>query len=103
MFVSNPTREKPCPRPISETCQPCPGKLFPSGNLVDTIKMDDGTSVDVTTTDMTNPCVFFKPADFGLGLTGLELSNPDGTLTGSPGVQDRLGVESELPARVAET
>jgi 2-methylaconitate cis-trans-isomerase PrpF len=66
------------------------GKLFPSGNLVDTIKMDDGTTIDVTITDMTNPCVFFKAADFGLSLTGLELSNPDGTLIGPPGVQDRL-------------
>jgi 2-methylaconitate cis-trans-isomerase PrpF len=52
--------------------------------------MDDGTTIDVTITDMTNPCVFFKAADFGLGLTELELSNPDGTLTGPPGVQDRL-------------
>ena len=66
------------------------GKLFPSGNLVDTIKMDDGTTIDVTITDMVNPCVFFKPADFGIGLTGLELPNPDGSLTGPPGVQDRL-------------
>ena len=66
------------------------GRLFPSGNLADTIKMDDGTTIDVTITDMTNPCVFFKAADFGLGLTELELSNPDGTLTGPPGVQDRL-------------
>ena len=29
--------------------------------------MDDGTTIDVTITDMTNPCVFFKAADFGLG------------------------------------
>jgi len=66
------------------------GELFPSGNLVDKIKMDDGTTIDVTITDMVNPCVFFKAADFGLGLTGLELSNPDGKLTGPHGVQDRL-------------
>jgi 2-methylaconitate isomerase len=32
------------------------GKLFPSGNLVDTVKMDDGTTIDVTITDMVNPC-----------------------------------------------
>jgi 2-methylaconitate cis-trans-isomerase PrpF len=66
------------------------GKLFPSGNLVDTITMDDGSKVAVTITDMTNPCVFFKAADFGIGLTGLELPNPDGTLKGPPGVQKRL-------------
>ena len=66
------------------------GKLFPSGNLVDTIKMDDRTTIDVTITDMVNPCVFFKAADFGLGLTGLELPNPDWSLKGPPGAQDRL-------------
>ena len=66
------------------------GKLFPSGNLVDTIKMDDRTTIDVTITDMVNPCVFFKAADFGLGLTGLELPNPDWSLKGPPGAQSRL-------------
>ena len=66
------------------------GKLFPSGKLVDTIRMDDGTTIDVTITDMTNPCVFFKAEDFGIGLTGLELPNPDGTLKGPPGIQKRL-------------
>jgi len=66
------------------------GKLFPSGNLVDKIKMDDGTTIDVTITDMVNPCGFFKAADFGLGLTGLELPNPDWSLKGPPGAQKRL-------------
>jgi 2-methylaconitate cis-trans-isomerase PrpF len=66
------------------------GKLFPSGNLVDRIRMDDGTTIDVTITDMTNPCVFFKAADFGIGLTGLELPNPDWSLKGPPGAQKRL-------------
>ncbi len=66
------------------------GKLFPSGNLVDKIKMDDGTTIDVTITDMVNPCVFFKAKDFGLGLTGLELPNPDWSLKGPPGARKRL-------------
>jgi 2-methylaconitate isomerase len=74
------------------------GKLFPSGNLVDTIKMDDGTTIDVTITDMVNPCVFFKAADFGLGLTGLELPNPDWSLKGPPGAQKRL---AELRLKVS--
>ena len=66
------------------------GKLFPSGNLVDTITMDDGTAIDVTITDMVNPCVFFKAADFGIGLTGLELPNPNWSLKGPPGIHDRI-------------
>jgi 2-methylaconitate isomerase len=74
------------------------GKLFPSGNLVDTIKMDDGTTIDVTITDMVNPCAFFKAADFGLGLTGLELPNPDWSLKGPPGAQERL---AELRLKVS--
>jgi hypothetical protein len=57
---------------------------------VDTIAMDDGTTVDVTITDMTNPCVFFNAAQFGIGVTGLELPNPDGSLTGPPGMEKRL-------------
>jgi len=32
--------------------------------------MDDGTTVDVTITDMTNPCVLFNAAQFGIGVTG---------------------------------
>jgi len=52
--------------------------------------MDDGTTVDVTITDMTNPCVFFNAAQFGIGVTGLELPNPDGSLTGPPGMEKRL-------------
>jgi hypothetical protein len=66
------------------------GRLFPSGRLVDEIRMDDGTAIEVTITDMTNPCVFFKAADFGIGLTGLELPNPDGSLGGPAGVRQRL-------------
>ncbi len=66
------------------------GKLFPSRNLVDTIKMDDGTTIDVTITDMVNPCVFFNAADFGIGLTGFEIPNPDWSLKGPPGAQKRL-------------
>jgi len=49
------------------------GKLFPTGNLVDAIAMDDGSSVDVTILDMANLCVFFDATSFGIGCTGLEL------------------------------
>jgi 2-methylaconitate cis-trans-isomerase PrpF len=66
------------------------GWLFPSGTLVDTIKMEDGTTIDVKITDMVNPCVFFKAPYFGLGLTGLDIPNPGWPLNGPPGAQDRL-------------
>jgi 2-methylaconitate isomerase len=75
------------------------GHLFPSGNVVDTIKMDDGTSIDVTIMDMVNPCGFFNAKDIGLGCTGLELPNPDNSLTGPPGLGSRVG---ELRAKIAQ-
>jgi 2-methylaconitate isomerase len=34
------------------------GKLFPTGNLVDSITMDDGTEVEVTIVDLANACAF---------------------------------------------
>jgi 2-methylaconitate cis-trans-isomerase PrpF len=74
------------------------GHLFPSGHLVDTITMNDGTTIDVTVVDMVNPCVFFNAGDFGIGYTGLELPNPDNTLTGPPGIGDRL---AELRAKAS--
>ena len=40
------------------------GKLFPTGNLADTITMDEGSSVDVAILDLANLCVFFDPASF---------------------------------------
>jgi len=66
------------------------GKLFPTGNLVDAIAMDDGSSVDVTILDMANLCVFFDATSFGIGCTGLELPSPDGTVTAPPGMEERI-------------
>ncbi len=74
------------------------GRLFPTGNLVDNIKMDDGTSVNVTIVDMVNPCGFFDARTFGLGYAGLELPNPDNTLSEPPGM---LGRMEELRMRIA--
>jgi hypothetical protein len=75
------------------------GKLFPTGNLVDTIAMDDGSSVDVTIVDLANLCVFFDPASFGIGSTGLELPSPDGTVLEPPGMEDRI---TELRLKVVQ-
>ena len=77
---------------------PFTGHLFPTGNLVDKIKMNDGTTIGVTVVDMVNPCVFFNAKDFGIGYTGLELPNPDNTLTGPEGIGDRL---AELRAKAS--
>ncbi len=75
------------------------GKLFPTGRLVDSITMDDGSSLDVTIVDMVNVCAFFEAQAFGLGCTGLELPNPDGTVLQPPGMESRL---TELRLKVAQ-
>jgi hypothetical protein len=56
------------------------GKLFPTARLVDSIAMDDGSSIDVTIVDMVNVCAFFEPLSFGIGYTGLELPSRDGNI-----------------------
>ena len=75
------------------------GATFPTGNLVDTVTMTDGSTIDVTVVDMVNICGFFRAADFGIGCTGLELPSPDGTIIEPPGMLARL---TELRLRIAE-
>jgi len=74
------------------------GKLFPTGRLVDSIAMDDGSSFDVTIVDMVNVCAFFEPLSFGIGCTGLELPSPDGTVVMPLGMESRI---TELRLKVA--
>jgi len=75
------------------------GKLFPTGRLVDSIAMEDGSSVDVTIVDMVNVCAFFEPRSFGIGCTGLELPNRDGTVVQPVGMESRL---TQLRLKVAK-
>ena len=48
------------------------GELLPTGNVVDTVLLEDGRSFQVSICDVANPCVFVAAAD--LGLTGGELA-----------------------------
>jgi 2-methylaconitate cis-trans-isomerase PrpF len=75
------------------------GKLFPTGRLVDSIAMDDGSSIDVTIIDMVNLCAFFDAASFGIGCTGLELPTPSGAVVEPSGMEARL---TELRLKVAK-
>jgi 2-methylaconitate cis-trans-isomerase PrpF len=75
------------------------GATFPTGNLVDTVTLSDGSRVDVTVVDMVNICGFFRAADFGLGCTGLELPAPDGSIVQPDGMLSRL---TELRLKIAE-
>jgi 2-methylaconitate cis-trans-isomerase PrpF len=75
------------------------GGTFPTGNLVDTVTLGDGSTVDVTVMDMVNICGFFRADQFGLGCTGLELPSPDGSIVEPPGMLPRL---TELRLKIAE-
>ena len=75
------------------------GATFPTGNLVDTVAMSDGSSVEVTIVDMVNICGFFRAEDFGLGCTGLELPAPDGSVIEPDGMLARL---TELRLKIAQ-
>jgi 2-methylaconitate cis-trans-isomerase PrpF len=75
------------------------GKLFPTGRLVDSIAMSDGSSIDVTIVDMVNLCAFFDAASFGIGCTGLELPTPSGAVVEPRGMKSRT---AELRLKVAE-
>ncbi len=50
------------------------GKLLPTGNVTDTITLEDGRRIEVTIGDAANPCVFIAAKDLGLG--GSELPIP---------------------------
>jgi hypothetical protein len=73
------------------------GKLFPTGNLVDTVEMDDGSEVEVTVLDLANLCAFYDPVSFGIS-TGLELPEPNAHVVGPPGMEERI---TELRLKVA--
>ena len=42
------------------------GKLLPTGNVHDTISLEDGEDIRVTMVDAANPCVFVSATDVGL-------------------------------------
>lgn len=75
------------------------GRTFPTGNLVDSVTLSDGSSVDVTIMDMVNICGFFRAEQFGVGCTGLELPAPDGTVIQPAGMLKRL---TELRLKIAQ-
>lgn len=75
------------------------GRTFPTGNLVDTVALSDGSKVDVTIVDMVNICGFFRAEEFGLGCTGLELPSPTGAVLTPPGMLARL---TELRLKIAQ-
>lgn len=58
------------------------GKAVPTGNVIDKIKLENGSELEATICDVANPCVYVRASD--VGLTGSELPeriNSDDELT----------------------
>ena len=70
------------------------GYMLPTGQAVDTLRMEDGSSIRVSIVDVANPCVFVRADD--MGLEGSEL--PD-HFARSPELLDRI---RELRGKAAE-
>ena len=69
------------------------GKMLPTGNLRDFVKLKDGREVEISVVDAANPTVFVKASS--LGMTGLEL--PD-EIESSPQL---LAIVEEIRSEVA--
>jgi 2-methylaconitate cis-trans-isomerase PrpF len=77
------------------------GKLLPTGNVVDKMRLDDGRAVTVSLVDAANPAVFVQAAD--IGFTGREL--PKDT-TANPrilAVMEEIRVKAAIMMRLASS
>lgn len=70
------------------------GRMLPTGQATDTVRMEDGSSLSVSIVDVANPCVFVHAEAFGL--EGSELPE---FFTRSPALLDRI---RELRGKAAE-
>ena len=70
------------------------GRMLPTGQIIDSVLMEDGSSVTVSVVDVANPCVFVHADAFGLAAT--ELSE---FFAGASALLDRI---RELRGKVAE-
>ncbi|KUM05531.1 hypothetical protein KIF53_09715 [Chromobacterium subtsugae] len=57
-----------------DPCGVSSGELFPSGRLMDELKLPDGSHIEATLVDAGNPTVFVRARDFGL--SGREPAGP---------------------------
>ncbi len=50
------------------------GRLLPTGNVVDTLALADGSTIEASMVDAANPCVFVRAADVGMNGTESPMS-----------------------------
>ena len=75
------------------------GKLLPTGNVVNEIKMKNGRSVRVSLVDAANPAVFVKAAD--VGLTGRELPRDTQRHPEILAIMEEIRVQAALMMKLA--
>jgi hypothetical protein len=77
------------------------GKLLPTGNVVDTLQLNDGRILTVSLVDAANPAVFARAVD--IGLTGREL--PKDTITNPQilAVMEEIRVKAAVMMNLAPT
>jgi 2-methylaconitate cis-trans-isomerase PrpF len=56
----------------SDTIGAMTGRLLPTDNVIDTIRLENGLTLEVSLCDVGNPCIFVNSKD--LGLSGIELA-----------------------------
>ena len=75
------------------------GKLLPTGNVVDKMRLDDGRAVRVSLVDAANPAVFVQAAD--IGFTGKELPRDTTTNPRILAVMEEIRVKAAIMMKLA--
>jgi methylitaconate Delta-isomerase len=74
------------------------GRLLPTGNVVDRLKLADGRMIQVSLIDVANPAVFVKAGD--IGLTGRELPEDARSNPRILAVMEEIRVQAALMMRL---
>jgi 2-methylaconitate isomerase len=80
------------------------GKLLPTGNVVDTLPLADGSTIQASMVDAANPCVFVRAAD--VAMTGSEspmaMDNDAALLTKLEAIRRAASVAMGITANLEE-
>ena len=75
------------------------GKLLPTGNVIDKMKLQDGRSIRVSLVDAANPAVFVQAAE--IGFTGKELPKDTGANPKILEIMEEIRVKAALMMKIA--
>ena len=75
------------------------GKLLPTGNVVDTMALQDGRRIRVSLVDAANPAVFVQAAE--IGFTGKELPKDTGANPKILEIMEEIRVKAALMMKIA--